>query len=170
MPAIRGINSKSKTRRRVRDLDQVHSDLRDAKHLSQYKDTKAVDDLPGLGEHYCIECAKWFEGEHNLVAHRRGKPHKRRCGQTWHFARTVKLMNGRVRQLRDDPYTQKSAEAAVGLTTDNGKSQTMAVDTEEEMPDAGAALVHAEPAEVEADAEVHDAFFSAYEVNGSIKT
>lgn len=29
--------------------------------------------------------------------------------------------NYRIRLLREEPYTQKTAEAAVGLGTDNGK-------------------------------------------------
>lgn len=78
MPAIRGEKSKSKTRRRRRDLDQVVADLTDAHHLSQYKDSKASEDLPSMGEFYCIECAKWFESETNLKSHCRAKPHKRR--------------------------------------------------------------------------------------------
>jgi bud site selection protein 20 len=104
MPAIRGSKSKSKTRRHTRDIDQIHADLHSPKHLAQYQDTKAAEDLPGLGRYYCTECAKWFEGENSLVAHRRGKGHKRR-----------------VRQLKEEPYSQKEAEAAVGLYTDNGK-------------------------------------------------
>jgi len=64
--------------RSCRDLDQVKADIASMKHLSQYQSTKAAEDLPGLGEHYCIECAKWFEGERNLAAHRKGKNHKRR--------------------------------------------------------------------------------------------
>lgn len=78
MPAIRGSKSKSKTRRYTRAIDQVHDDVKDPKHLSQYKDTKVAEDLPGLGQHYCVECAKWFEAENNLVQHRKGKPHKKR--------------------------------------------------------------------------------------------
>lgn len=103
MPAIRGVNSKKKTRRATRGLDQVHADVASKKHLQQYTDTKAPEDLPGFGQHYCVECAKWFESETNLVKHGKGKPHKRR-----------------LRQLREEPYTQKEAEAAVGLGTDNG--------------------------------------------------
>ena len=61
-----------------RDLDQVKADIASSQHLTRYRSTKAAEDLPGLGEWYCIECAKWFEGEHNLVAHRKGKNHKRR--------------------------------------------------------------------------------------------
>lgn len=78
MPAIRGSKSSKKTRRHRRDLDQVHQDLRDPVYLSQYKDTKAAEDLPGLGHFYCTECAKWFESEDNMLKHTRGKPHKRR--------------------------------------------------------------------------------------------
>ncbi|KAJ4388167.1 hypothetical protein N0V93_008774 [Gnomoniopsis smithogilvyi] len=100
-----GIENKktlTKTRRYKRDLDQIKADLLSPKHLKQYKDTKLVEDLPGLGRHYCIECAKWYDMESTLIAHRRGKPHKRR-----------------VKQLKEEPYTQKTAEAAVGLWTDN---------------------------------------------------
>lgn len=78
MPAIRGQDSKKKTRRHTRDLDQIHADLHKEKHLDQYKGTKAAEDLPGLGQWYCVECAKWFESEYNLAAHTKGKPHKRR--------------------------------------------------------------------------------------------
>ncbi|THY64963.1 hypothetical protein D6C99_00063 [Aureobasidium pullulans] len=105
MPAIRGQDSKKKTRRHTRDLDQIHDDLHKEKHLEKYKSTKAAEDLPGLGQFYCVECSKWFESESNLTAHSKGKPHKRR-----------------VRQLKEEPYSQKEAEAAAGLTwTDNGK-------------------------------------------------
>lgn len=61
-----------------RDVDQVKADLISSRHLSQFKDTKAAEDLPGLGRNYCVECAKWFDTEKTLTAHQRGKPHKRR--------------------------------------------------------------------------------------------
>ncbi|KAF2747556.1 hypothetical protein M011DRAFT_402135 [Sporormia fimetaria CBS 119925] len=115
MPAIRGKDSKKKTRRHTRDLDQVHADLRSDRHLAQFKDTKHVEDLPGLGQWYCKECAKWFESETNFASHQKGKVHKRR-----------------VRALRDEPYSQKEAELAAGLTTNNGTRSTtkMEVDAE----------------------------------------
>ena len=49
------------------------------------------------------------------MKHAKGKPHKRR-----------------VRQLREEPYSQKEAEAAVGLSTDNGNRMG-----EREMVDVG---------------------------------
>jgi len=98
--------TRTKTRRYTRDIDQVKSDLQSPKHLARHKDSKAAEDLPGLGRWYCIECAKWFEGENSLVMHRKGKTHNRR-----------------MKALKDDPYTQKEAEAAIGLRTDNGRSR-----------------------------------------------
>ncbi|KAI9670196.1 MAG: Bud site selection protein 20 [Alyxoria varia] len=144
MPAIRGDRSTKKTRRRARDVDQVYADLRDSKHLSQHRDTKAAEDLPALGQHYCVECAKWFEGDRSLLQHRRGKPHKRR-----------------LRQLKEEPYTQKEAEAAAGLYTDNGTlNEKMAIDAE-----GATATGRQEDQRVgdDNDDEVYDAFFSTYQ-------
>ncbi|KAJ5082928.1 Zinc finger protein bud20 [Penicillium argentinense] len=100
MGALRRI----KTKRRTRDYDQVVADIDSPRHLAQYKASKDVEDLPGLGRHYCVECAKWFESEYNLKAHTKGKNHKKR-----------------VRILKEEPHSQRLAEAAVGLGVDNGK-------------------------------------------------
>jgi bud site selection protein 20 len=89
-----------------RDLDLIKSDLKSTKHLTQHKESTAAEDLPALGEHYCIECAKWFESQYNIAAHRRGKNHKRR-----------------VRMLKEEAHSQKAADAAVGLGVDNGRVQ-----------------------------------------------
>jgi bud site selection protein 20 len=123
MPAIRGSKSKKKTRRYTRDLDQIHADLSSEAHLVQYKKTKAVEDLPGLGQWYCKECAKWFEGEANFTSHRRGKNHKRRYKNSMQMSGSRSKLTdvSRLRQLREEPHTQKESEAAIGLSTDNGK-------------------------------------------------
>ncbi|OZJ02374.1 hypothetical protein BZG36_04433 [Bifiguratus adelaidae] len=60
-------------------------------------------DLPGLGQNYCIQCARHFITGKALNEHYRGKVHKKR-----------------VKDLKEEAYTQKEAEAAVGFTTDNG--------------------------------------------------
>lgn len=60
------------------DADQAKADLLSPRHLEIYKETKAAEDLPGLGRHYCIECSRWFETDTSLVVHAKGKPHKRR--------------------------------------------------------------------------------------------
>ena len=54
-----------------------------------------------------MPCAKWFDTEHTLTAHQRGKNHKRR-----------------VRLLKETPYSQREAEAARGLGVDNGAAGT----------------------------------------------
>ena len=95
----------------TRGLDQVKKDLADPKHLTRYTSTKEAEDLPGLGEFYCIECAKWFEGNHNLASHRKGKNHKRR-----------------VKELKADAHSQKVADAAVGLGSDEKLRDAMAED------------------------------------------
>lgn len=103
------------TSQRPRDLDLIKSDLASTKHLSQHKASTAAEDLPALGQHYCIECAKWFESNYNIAAHRRGKNHKRR-----------------VRMLKEEAHSQKAADAAVGLGTDNGKvEQVESMEVEE---------------------------------------
>lgn len=38
------------------------------------------------------------------------------------------LIINRVRQLKEEPYTQKEAEAAIGLTVDNGKRPEVEMD------------------------------------------
>ncbi|KAL1844094.1 hypothetical protein VTJ49DRAFT_4946 [Mycothermus thermophilus] len=107
--------TKTKTRRRVRDLDQIQADLRSPRHLQQFKETKATEDLPGLGRHYCIECAKWFETDSSLILHRKGKPHKRR-----------------LKQLKEGAYTHEEAMAAAGYRIDNGPERTKSQDVEME--------------------------------------
>ncbi|KAJ5637844.1 Zinc finger protein bud20 [Penicillium lividum] len=99
-----GALRKIKNKRRTRDYDQVIADIQSPRHLEIYKETKDVEDLPGLGQHFCMECSKWFESEYNLKAHTKGKNHKRR-----------------VRILKEEPHSQKIAEAVIGLGVDNGK-------------------------------------------------
>jgi bud site selection protein 20 len=106
MPAIRGANSKRKCRRhaQIRGLDAIATDLTNPHHLSQYKSYKGdASDLPAGGLHYCIECAKWFDSDANLVAHAKGKVHKRR-----------------VKDLKELPPSQREVEEAVGLGVDDG--------------------------------------------------
>ncbi|KAG7284160.1 hypothetical protein NEMBOFW57_010521 [Staphylotrichum longicolle] len=105
--------TKTKTRRRTRDVDQVKADLLSPRHLQLYKETKAAEDLPGLGRHYCIECAKWFETDSSLVLHTKGKPHKRR-----------------LKQLKEGPYTHEEANAAVSYRIDNGPERTKSQEIE----------------------------------------
>ncbi|PKS10865.1 hypothetical protein jhhlp_002622 [Lomentospora prolificans] len=115
--SIRNKRTKTKTRRRTRDLDQIKADLTSPRHLECYKKTKLSEDLPGSGQWYCVECAKWFETELTLLAHQRSKFHKRR-----------------VKRLQEEPYTQQEAEAAIGLRTDKpDRIKNKSMETENEI-------------------------------------
>lgn len=103
------LHHKYKTKRRTKDLDQIQGDLKpENKHrlVNQPLD----EDLPGLGQHYCVECSRYYIDERTLTEHRRGREHKRR-----------------IRDLKVPAYTQKEAEAATGLTTDNGRTHSSSV-------------------------------------------
>ena len=53
---------------------------------------------PGLAQHYCVECAKYYESDDALKSHWKSKVHKRRC-----------------KELREPAYTIEESERAAGL-------------------------------------------------------
>ncbi|VEU21425.1 DEKNAAC102768 [Brettanomyces naardenensis] len=87
-----------KTKRRTRDLDLIHSDLSTPESIQRLKHQAYDEDKPGLGQYYCIHCAKHFQDNKALAQHLKSKLHKRR-----------------VKQLKVNPYTTLEAEAAAGL-------------------------------------------------------
>ena len=102
--------------------------------MNQVEPFKAAEDLPGLGRFYCVQCAKWFESEPNLLHHRRGKKHKRRYEDLCIYAIEKLKSISRVRLLQEEPYTQKEAEAAVRLSTDNGTASESLRTTKDSEP------------------------------------
>ncbi|ODV59394.1 Bud20p [Ascoidea rubescens DSM 1968] len=89
---------KYKTKRRTRDLDLIWEDLGNKESVLHLKNQPIQEDKPGLGQHYCVECSKYFESGHALVHHTKSKVHKRR-----------------LKQLKDIPYSQEEANGAAGL-------------------------------------------------------
>ncbi|XP_072313619.1 zinc finger protein 593 [Eucyclogobius newberryi] len=86
-----------KTKRRTKDLDQIHSDLKPeeaAKLLNQDPDY----DVTGNAQHYCLHCARYFIDLRSMKEHFKTKIHKRR-----------------LKQLSEEPYTQAEAERAAGM-------------------------------------------------------
>ncbi len=55
-------------------------------------------DKPGLGQFYCVHCAKHFISAKAFADHVKGKPHKRR-----------------LHALKTDPYTVEESERAAGM-------------------------------------------------------
>ncbi|CUM62497.1 uncharacterized protein PRCAT00000047001 [Priceomyces carsonii] len=87
-----------KTKRRTRDLDLIYGDLATKESIWKLKNQPLDENKPGLGQYYCIECARYFENQLALNRHTAGKVHKRR-----------------VKDLRLKPYTNLEAEAASGI-------------------------------------------------------
>lgn len=87
-----------KTKRRTRDLDLIYDDLSSKEKIYNLKHQPIDENKPGLGQYYCIECAKYFENQNALDRHWKGKVHKRR-----------------LKDLKVKPYTNLESEAATGL-------------------------------------------------------
>ncbi|KAH6565799.1 hypothetical protein BSLG_006170 [Batrachochytrium salamandrivorans] len=99
---IRDVKRAARTRARTKDMDQIFEDM--TKPTEFFTVVPLDTDLPGMGQNYCIQCARHFITEDALTVHRGTKLHKKR----------VKVL------ATETAYTQKDAELAAGLTTDNG--------------------------------------------------
>ena len=76
---------------------QIATDLKPDRAQKLLK--QEVDlDKPGLGQFYCVHCAKHFISAKAFADHVRGKPHKRR-----------------LHALKTDPYTVEESERAAGM-------------------------------------------------------
>lgn len=90
-----------KTKRRTRDLDLVYNDMSSKESIAKLKNQPLDETKPGLGQYYCIECAKYFETQPTLDLHRKGKIHKRR-----------------VKDLKHRPYTPLESQAVAGYNVE----------------------------------------------------
>ncbi|XP_065912604.1 zinc finger protein 593-like isoform X2 [Dysidea avara] len=72
---IKDIKRKFRTRRRTKDIDQIHEDMKPANAEKLLQDDP---DLPGSGQHYCISCARYFVNETVMKDHFKTKSHKKR--------------------------------------------------------------------------------------------
>jgi bud site selection protein 20 len=91
-------------------MDNIFEDLK-PENLKKIKSQPSNPELPGFGQNYCVhvfsinQCARHFITKEALLDHEKTKLHKKR----------VKMLeNG-------EAYTQKEAELAAGLGTDNGR-------------------------------------------------
>ncbi|EMP27799.1 hypothetical protein UY3_15105 [Chelonia mydas] len=90
----RSLARQGKAKQRCWDLDQIHGDLQPdntARLLHQEPDP----DMPGSAQHYCV---RYFVDLNSMKEHFKSKVHKRR-----------------LKQLREEPYTQQEAERAAGM-------------------------------------------------------
>ncbi|GAV49863.1 hypothetical protein ZYGR_0R01060 [Zygosaccharomyces rouxii] len=87
-----------KTKRRTKDLDIIFNELSSKDKIQQLLNQPLDETKPGLGQHYCIHCAKYMESAIALKTHLKSKVHRRR-----------------VKDLKSMPYTQEVADAANGV-------------------------------------------------------
>ncbi|CAO3682769.1 unnamed protein product [Umbelopsis ramanniana] len=86
---IRDISRKFRTRAYTKDLNQIHEDLKEG-NIEKMKNQPIDADKTGLGQHYCVPCARYFPNDDTLQKHEKSKLHKRR-----------------VKKTLEEPYTQK---------------------------------------------------------------
>lgn len=87
-----------KTKRTTKAPDAIlHADLASPEALAARKQQKFDEYLPGLGQHYCVPCAKYYESAVALQTHTKSKVHRRQ-----------------LKALRDGPYTLEEGVAAGG--------------------------------------------------------
>ncbi|XP_011449320.3 zinc finger protein 593 homolog isoform X2 [Magallana gigas] len=91
------LKEKYRTKRKTKDLDEIHEDMKPAKS-QKLLNQEADFDKPGAGQFYCLHCAKYFINETSLKTHFKSKPHKRR-----------------LKALSIEPYTIEEAERAAGM-------------------------------------------------------
>ncbi|KAH1020533.1 hypothetical protein HUJ04_010172 [Dendroctonus ponderosae] len=90
------LNKKYKTKRRVKDLDEINADLKEDK--AKVLLNQEVDfDKPGNDQFYCLHCARYFITSQALKEHFTTKVHKRR-----------------MKALEEEPYTIEDSERAAG--------------------------------------------------------
>merc|ERR1711892_1209460 len=82
---------------RTKDLDQIDNDLK-AEVVGGLLEQKIDYDKAGLGQFYCVHCAKDFIDTHAFRDHVKSKVHKRR-----------------LHALKTEPYTIEEANRAAGM-------------------------------------------------------
>uniref|UniRef100_A0A7S3JMA2 C2H2-type domain-containing protein n=1 Tax=Euplotes harpa TaxID=151035 RepID=A0A7S3JMA2_9SPIT len=85
------------TKNYTRDIDQVVDDLQPGKK-EKLQNQPIDEDLPGMGQFYCIECARYLISEQAFATHLKTKEHKKRLKRT-----------------KEVPYSQKEADRVAGL-------------------------------------------------------
>ncbi|KAG5448893.1 Bud site selection protein 20 [Clonorchis sinensis] len=96
-------NTRYKVKNRSRDIDQIYEDVKEENIVRRIAEaTEPDEDLPALGQFFCVSCNKYFINERTLLVHKTGKPHKRR-----------------LKALVEQPHTQDDADFAAGLMKDD---------------------------------------------------
>lgn len=76
-----------KTKHRTKDVDEILEDLK-PENLLKNENKEIDEDLPGLGQFYCVFCSRYFTDKNTLETHFKSKEHKKR-----------------VKRTKEEPYT-----------------------------------------------------------------
>lgn len=106
----KGVHKEVKMKHYAKDIDQIHDDLKPGK-VEKLESQQKDEDLPGQGQFYCVQCARYFISQGSLNDHRKSKPHKKR-----------------LKELKEVPYSQTEAERAAGMTKATRFSNNMNLD------------------------------------------
>ena len=87
-----------KTKRYRRDIDQVVLDDMLPENTQKLLNQELDEYKPGLGQHYCLHCARYFISKESIQAHFQTKQHKKR-----------------IKATKEIPYTHEEANRAGGL-------------------------------------------------------
>jgi len=67
-----------RTRNYKRDNDQIVYEDMLPENTFKLLNQPLQEEMPGLGQHYCIPCARYFITEQAITVHRKTKEHKKR--------------------------------------------------------------------------------------------
>lgn len=111
------LKKKYRLKRRTKDLDQIHVDMQ-PKNAAKLKSQELDVDLPGAGQYYCIQCARYFVDDKALQDHIRSRVHRKK-----------------IKMLKEVPYTPEEAERAAGMGsyTLTSTKPLLLLDQDEEM-------------------------------------
>ncbi|KAI0759321.1 hypothetical protein BC629DRAFT_1597776 [Irpex lacteus] len=115
--AQRDVHRAARTRARTRDLDQIQMIDLDPKNRAKLERQPLDFEQVGLAQHYCVECAKYYETDAALKSHWKGKVHKRR-----------------LKELKEPAYTIEEAERAAGLGRETRRSTATSLAKIESQP------------------------------------
>ena len=80
--------------------DQIVNEDMQPENAHKLMNQEMDEEKPGLGQHYCITCSRYFINDDSIRKHFQTKEHKKR-----------------IKALKEEPYTIEESERAGGLNT-----------------------------------------------------
>ena len=107
-----------KTKRYRRDMDQVVLEDMLPENTQKLENQDLDEEKPGLGQYYCVVCARYFISELAMKMHLKEKSHKKRMKST-----------------QEIPYSHEEAERAGGLMPEKVKFTNLIYEGKTKMAD-----------------------------------